>query len=45
MEHLQLGLGTIWLLFTIVATAFLGSDFILHEILTVIRRRRDSDAE
>ncbi len=42
MEHLRFGLGTIWIFFTIVAAAFLGTDFILHEIRTIIRHRRDS---
>lgn len=42
MEHLRFGLGTIWIICTLVAAAFLGTDFILHEIRTIIRHHRDS---
>jgi hypothetical protein len=42
MDHLRFGLGTIWILFTIIATALLGTDFILHEIRAVIRSHRES---
>ena len=42
MEHLRLSLGTIWIICTLVAAAFLGTDFILHEIRAMIRHYRDS---
>lgn len=45
MEHLRLGLGTIWLFFTIVATALLGTDFVLNEIRTALQHRRESDTK
>jgi hypothetical protein len=42
MEHLRVSLGTIWIICTLVAAAFLGTDFILYEIRTIVRHRRDS---
>jgi hypothetical protein len=45
MDHIRFGLGALWIFFTIVAAAFLGTDFILHEIRTLIRQHRESETE
>jgi len=45
MDSLRFGLGTVWLLFTIAAAAFLGTDFVLYEIRMAIRHRRDVRAK
>ena len=45
MDHLRLGLGTVWIVFTVVAAALLGSDFILNEIRAYLRHHRDSGAK
>jgi len=42
MDHVRLGLGTLWMIFTVVAAALLGTDFILHEIRSYLRHHRDS---
>ncbi len=45
MDHITFGVSAAWMFLTVVAAAFLGSEFIVHEILVVIRRRRDPEAE
>jgi hypothetical protein len=45
MDHLTLGLGTVWIVFTIIATALLGTDFILSEIRSIIRNHRESETK
>lgn len=45
MDHLRSGLGTVWIFFTIIAAALVGTDFILREIRTTIRHHRESDRE
>lgn len=45
MDHLGLGLGTLWLLLTVAAAAILGTDFILHEIRILLRDRHESKSK
>jgi len=45
MDHLTAGIGVVWIILTIVAATLLGTEFILHEILTVVRRRRSPEME
>lgn len=45
MHDLRFGLGMIWIVFTMVAAALLGTDFILHEIRSAIRNYRDSHSK
>jgi hypothetical protein len=45
MDHFTIGIGAAWLGLTILAAAFLGTEFILHEIHTYIRERRRPDGE
>ena len=45
MDHLRFGLGTLWICFTLVAAALLGTDFILHEIRAAVRHHRDSETD
>jgi hypothetical protein len=40
MNHLSL--GTFWIIFTVGAATVVGTDFILHEIRTYLRHRRES---
>jgi hypothetical protein len=42
MDHLRFGIGTLWLVLTIGAAAFLSTDFILQEIRIIIRQRREA---
>jgi hypothetical protein len=42
MDPLRIGLGTLWILITVVAAALLGTDFILYEIRVAIRNHRES---
>lgn len=45
MESLSFGMGVLWIILTIGAAAFLGTDFILDEIRILLRHRHGSDAE
>jgi len=45
MDHFTIRLGAVWLFLTILAAAFLGTEFILHEIHSLIKHRRDPGAE
>ncbi len=45
MDHLRIGLGTFWILFTVVAATLLGTDFILHEIRVALRNHRESETK
>jgi hypothetical protein len=45
MDRLALGVGTVWIFFTIGAAALLGTDFILHEIRTLIRHDREPETD
>ena len=45
MDHFTIRLGTAWLVLTILAAAFLGTEFILQEILSLIKHRRGPGAE
>jgi hypothetical protein len=42
---MTVGVGAAWMFLTIVAAAFLGSEFVVQEIRVLIRRRRDPEAE
>lgn len=45
MESLRFGIGVLWIILTIAAAAFLGTDFILDEIRILRRHRHGSEAE
>ena len=45
MDQLTAGIGAAWIVLTLVAATFLGTEFVLHEILTVVRRRRSPELE
>lgn len=45
MHDLRFALGTLWIFFTIIAAALLGTDFILHEIRTCLRQHRESETK
>jgi hypothetical protein len=45
MDQLRFGVGTLWIVLTIAATAILGTDFILHEIRTILKQRRKASTE
>ena len=42
MDQLRFGLGAVWIFFTILAAALLGTDFILNEIRVFLRDHRES---
>jgi hypothetical protein len=42
MQDLRLELGTIWIVITMIAGAFLGTEFIVNEIRSAIRHHRES---
>jgi hypothetical protein len=45
MDRIRFGIGAVWILLTIGATAFLGTEFVIHEIHAFIRHRRDGEPE
>jgi hypothetical protein len=45
MDQLRFGVGTLWIVVTVAAAAILGTDFILHEIRTVIKQRRKTGTD
>ena len=45
MDHLTIRVGAIWLILTIVAAAFLGTEFIFQEIYSLIKHRRGPGGE
>jgi hypothetical protein len=45
MNEIRFGLGTVWIIFTILATALLGTDFILNEIRSYFRRDGESETQ
>jgi hypothetical protein len=45
MDHFTVGVGAVWIFLTIGAAAFLGTEFVLQEVRTLIKQRRDPKAE
>ncbi len=45
MVHLRLGIGTLWIIFTVGAAALLGTDFILQEIRIFLRHKRGPESD
>jgi hypothetical protein len=45
MDHMTMGVGDAWILLSIGAALVLGTEFVLHEIHSLLRRRRDPEAE
>jgi hypothetical protein len=45
MDQLRFGVGTLWIVITVVAAAILGTDLILYEIRTILRQRRKAGTE
>ncbi len=45
MDHLTAGIGAAWIVLTLLAATFLGTEFVLQEILTLVRRRRSPEVE
>jgi hypothetical protein len=45
MDHMTVGVGDAWMFLTIVTALILGTEFILHEIYCVLRKRRDPEVE
>lgn len=45
MDHVKFGIGAVWILLTLGAAALLGTEFILQEIHTYLKHRREREAE
>ncbi len=45
MDHITVGIGTVWIFLTIGAAVLLGAEFVCHEVQALIRHRREPDAK
>jgi hypothetical protein len=45
MDPLTIHVSAAWIVVTLLAAAFLGTEFILHEIVALVRHRRNQERD
>jgi hypothetical protein len=45
MDQFRFGIGTLWIVLTVAAAALLGTDFLLHEIRTILKHRHKPETD